>query len=67
MWYYVKIGGSVFSSKDYSLMEQFVKELNEWINSLTDEEKAELKQIKHRCAQKIKRIEEAQAKLSKDC
>ena len=28
MWYYVKIGGSVFSSKDYSLMEQFVKELS---------------------------------------
>ena len=28
MWYYVKIGGSVFSSKDYTLMEQFVKELS---------------------------------------
>lgn len=25
MWYYVKIGGSVFSSKDYLIMEQFVK------------------------------------------
>ena len=24
MWYYVKIGGSVFSSKDYLIMEQFV-------------------------------------------
>ena len=28
MWYYVKIGGSVFSSKDYLIMEQFVKELS---------------------------------------
>ena len=28
MWYYVKIGVSVFSSKDYSLMEQFVTELS---------------------------------------
>ncbi len=61
--YYSKVGsGDCLITK-----EQFVKELNEWINSLTDEEKAELKQIKHRCAQKIKRVEEAQAKLSKDC
>ena len=28
MWYYVKIGVSVFSSTDYSLMEQFVKEFS---------------------------------------
>ena len=28
IWYYVKIGGSVFSSKDYLIMEQFVKELS---------------------------------------
>ena len=61
--YYSKVGsGDCLITK-----EQFVKELNEWINSLTDEEKAELKQIKHRCAQKIKRVEEDQAKLSKDC
>ena len=29
MWYYVKIGGSVFSSKDYLVVEQFVKELSD--------------------------------------
>ena len=28
MWYYVKIGVCVYSSKDYLIMEQFVKELN---------------------------------------
>lgn len=26
MWYYVKIDGLTFSSKDYLIMEQFVKE-----------------------------------------
>ena len=26
MWYYVKINGFTFSSKDYLIMEQFVKE-----------------------------------------
>lgn len=26
MWYYVKIDGLIFSSKDYLIMEQFVEE-----------------------------------------
>ena len=29
MWYYVKINGLTFSSKDYLIMEQFVEELND--------------------------------------
>lgn len=29
MWYYVKIGSLIFSSKDYLIMEQFVEELND--------------------------------------
>ena len=28
MWYYIKMGGLIFSSKDYLIMEQFVKELS---------------------------------------
>ena len=61
--YYSKVGsGDCLITK-----EQFVKELNEWINSLTDEQKAKLEQVKHICSQKIKRVEEEQTKLSKDC
>lgn len=28
MWYFVKFSGLIFSSKDYLIMERFVKELS---------------------------------------